>query len=184
MSALPREGKSTVVSNLATLFSMSGMRTLVVDADIVSPKLTKTFAPDATVGLIDAIKDSQQVKKYVISAKTAPFDLLPATGLIANSTDVLHPEQMQVLLNDLFQAYDLVIFDVPQANPLVDGLALSPLFDALVIVAEWGRTSIDLLSEMLRSLRMANTSILGVVMTKVDDGSVGSYGECVTANYS
>jgi capsular exopolysaccharide synthesis family protein len=183
-SALPREGKSTVVSNLATLFSMSGMRTLVVDADIVNPKLTKTFAPDATVGLIDAIKDRQHVKKYVISANTAPFDLLPATGQIANSTDVLHPEQMQVLLKDLFQAYDLVIFDVPPANPLVDGLALSALFDALVIVAEWGRTPIDVLSEMLRSLRMANTSILGVVMTKVDDGSVDGYGKHLTGHYS
>jgi capsular exopolysaccharide synthesis family protein len=174
-SALPREGKSTVVSNLATLFSMSGMRTLVVDADIVNPKLTRTFAPDATVGLIDAIKDRQQVKRYVISANTAPFDLLPATGQIANSMDVLHPEQMQVLLKDLYQAYDLVIFDVPPANSLIDGLALSPLFDALVIVAEWGRTPIQALSEMLRPLRMANASILGVVMTKVDDGSVGGY---------
>src|SRR5215813_5698570 len=131
------------------------------------------------VGLIDAIKDRQQAKRYVISANTAPFDLLPATGQIANFTDVLYPEQMQMLLKDLFQAYDLVIFDVPPANPLVDGLALSALFDALVIVAEWGRTPVDLLSEMLRSLRIVKTLILGVIMTKVDDGSVSSYSKHV-----
>jgi len=84
-----------------------------------------------------------------------------------------------MLLKDLFQAYDLVIFDVPPANPLVDGLALSALFDALVIVAEWGRTPVDLLSEMLRSLRIVKTLILGVIMTKVDDGSVSSYSKHV-----
>jgi len=79
-SALPGEGKSTVVSNLATLFSMSGIRTLVVDADIVDPKLTKTFVPDATVGLIDAIKDRQQAKRYVISATPHHLTYCPPRG--------------------------------------------------------------------------------------------------------
>jgi capsular exopolysaccharide synthesis family protein len=182
-SALPREGKSTVVSNLAILFSMSGMRTLVVDADIFSPKLSAAFAPDATVGLIDAVKNREQAEQYIVPARTAPFDLLPTTGKIANSNDVLGSEHMQVLLKDLLQAYEIVIFDVPPANPVADGLALSPLLDAVVVVAEWGKTSLDLLSEMLHSLRMAKTSILGVIMTKVDDGSVSGYGKHVAPYY-
>jgi capsular exopolysaccharide synthesis family protein len=176
-SALHQEGKSTVVSNLATLFSISGMRTLVVDADISNPKLTRSFAPDATAGLIDAIQNREQVRQYIVPARTARFDLLPATTKIANSNDVLGSEHMQVLLKDLFQAYDIIIIDVPPASPNVDGLALSPLLDAVVIVAEWGRTPLDLLSEMLRFLRMAKTSILGVIMTKVDDRLVSCSGE-------
>jgi capsular exopolysaccharide synthesis family protein len=174
-SVLPKEGKSTVVSNLATLFSTSGMRTLVVDADIFSPKLTETFAPDARAGLIDAVKNREQAEHYIVPASTAPFDLLPATGKIANSTDVLGFEHMQVLLKDLLLAYDIIIFDVPPANPIVDGLALSHVLDAVVVIAEWGRTPLDLLSEMVRSLRMAKISILGVIMTKVDDAAASGY---------
>ena len=33
-SAIPNEGKSTVTANLATIFAVSGSRTLVVDADL------------------------------------------------------------------------------------------------------------------------------------------------------
>lgn len=168
-SALPKEGKSTVVSNLAMLFSMSGLRTLVVDANIVNPTLTKLFVPDATAGLIDTVQHCEQVKEYVVIAGNTPFDLLPATE---NRNNILGSEHMQLLLRDFFQAYDIIIFDVPPANQIVDWFSLSPLLDAMVVVAEWGMTPLNLLSETLRSLRIAKTCILGVILTKVDDGSV------------
>jgi capsular exopolysaccharide synthesis family protein len=180
-STLPKEGKSTVASNLATLFSMAGMRTLVVDADIFNPTLTKTFVPGAAPGLIDAVQNHEEIKKYIVPARTTPFDLLPAIG---SSSDVLGSEHMQVLLKDIFKAYDLVIFDVPPANPIVDWLAFIPLLEAVVIVAEWGRTPLDLLSEMLRSLRMTKTFVLGVIMNKVEDGSVIEHNNHVARYYS
>jgi len=184
-SALPKEGKSTVASNLATLFSMSGMRTLVVDADICNSTLTKNFAPNSTAGLIEAVKDREQLKHCIVPAKTTSFDLLPAvTGPIANSNDILGSEEMQVLLRDLFQSYDIIVVDLPPLNPVVDGLAISPLLDGVVVVTEWGKTPLDLISEMLRSLRMAKASILGVVMTKVDEGSQEGYGKSGAGYYS
>jgi capsular exopolysaccharide synthesis family protein len=180
-SALPQEGKSTVVSNLAILFSRSGMRTLVVDTDIFNSKLTKVFAPEATTGLINIVQNCDQVREYIVHAGTAPFDLLPVTG---NSNDILSSEHMQSLLKGVFQAYDIVIFDVPPANPVVDWLAFSPLLDAVVVVAEWGRTPLDLLSETLHSLRMTKAPILGVIMTKVDDESVIGYSNHMAWYYS
>lgn len=179
-STLPKEGKSTVASNLATLFSMSGMRTLVVDADVLNLTLTKAFAPDATAGLIDPVQNREEIKKYIVPAGTTPFDLLPATG---SSNNVLGSEHMQVLLRDIFKAYDIVIFDVPPANPIVDWLAFIPLLDAVVVVAEWGRTPLDLLSEMLRSLRMTKTFILGVIVTKVENGPVIGHSKHMVARY-
>ena len=184
-SALPKEGKSTVASNLATLFSMSGVRTLVVDADICNSTLTKNFAPNSTAGLIEAVKDREQLKHCIVPAKTTSFDLLPAvTGPIANSNDILGSEEMQVLLRDLFQSYDFIVVDLPPLNPVVDGLAISPLLDGVVVVTEWGKTPLDLISEMLRSLRMAKAFILGVVMTKVDEGSYEGYGKSGASYYS
>jgi len=69
-------------------------------------------------------------------------------------------------------------------NPVVDGLAISPLLDGVVVVTEWGKTPLDLISEMLRSLRMAKAFILGVVMTKVDEGSYEGYGKSGASYYS
>ena len=157
------------------------MRTLVVDTDIFNSKLTKVFAPEATTGLINIVQNCDQVREYIVHAGTAPFDLLPVTG---NSNDILSSEHMQSLLKGVFQAYDIVIFDVPPANPVVDWLAFSPLLDAVVVVAEWGRTPLDLLSETLHSLRMTKAPILGVIMTKVDDESVIGYSNHMAWYYS
>jgi Mrp family chromosome partitioning ATPase len=159
---------------------MSGMRTLVIDADIFNSKLTKVFAPDAATRLIDPVQNCEQVKECIVPAGTAPFDLLPATK---NSNDILSSQHMQSLLKSVFQAYDIVIVDVPPANPMVDWLAFSHLLDAVVVVAEWGRTPLDLLSEMLRTLRMTKALILGVIMTKVEDGAVIGHSKHVARYY-
>jgi succinoglycan biosynthesis transport protein ExoP len=160
---------------------MSGMRTLVVDADIFNSKITKVFAPDASTGLMDPVQNCEQVKEYIVPAGTARFDLLPATR---NSNDILSSEHTQSLLKGVFQAYDIVIVDIPPSNPMVDWLAFSPLLDAVVVVAEWGRTPRDLLSEMLRSLRMTKALILGIIMTKVEEGSVIGHSKPVARYYS
>ena len=168
-SALSGEGKSTVVGNLATLFSMSGMRTLVVDADFLNPTLTEAFAPDAAAGLIDAVQEGKNIEEHIVCATNGSFDLLPA---IRDFNDVLGLEPMQVMLKDVFRTYDIIVFDIPPANPCVDWLAFSPLLDAVAVVAEWGRTPVDLVSEMLHPLWMAKIPVLGVIMTKVDDGFI------------
>jgi capsular exopolysaccharide synthesis family protein len=176
-SSMPREGKSTVASNLAALFSRSGSRTLVIDADTYKSTLTKHFAPEATTGLIEAVEDPTQAKRGIVPAKGGGFDLLPAAnGPMANSADILGSAKMRALLQDLLQSYDIIVVDLPPLKSVVDGLAISPLLDGVVLVGEWAATPIDLLSEMSRSLRSAKATLLGVVMTKVEGEARPTYG--------
>jgi capsular exopolysaccharide synthesis family protein len=174
-SALPGEGKSTVASNLAALFSKSGLRTLIVDADTYNSTLTKRFASGKTSGLIDALGNISLVAQCIVQIEY--FDLLPAVaGPIANSNDMLGSNEMQELLASLSQLYDVIIVDLPPLKPAADARAISPLLDSVIVVAEWGRTPLKLLSEVSRSLRNAKASILGVVMTKVDESALYAYG--------
>jgi capsular exopolysaccharide synthesis family protein len=175
-SALPREGKSTIASNLATLFSMSGSRILVIDADLYSSTLSKKLAPASTGGLLQALREPAIAKQQIISPKDAGFDLLPAVAdPIVNSSDILASEYMQILLESLGESYDLIIFDLPPMKPMVDGLVISALLDGVILVVEWGQTPVELVAEIARSLHMAKASVLGIVMTKVDAGPAKPY---------
>jgi capsular exopolysaccharide synthesis family protein len=179
-SALPKEGKSTVASNLATLFSMSGSRTLVIDADLYRSTLTKRFAPHSTVGLIEALQepDPELIKQRVVQAGAASFDLLPAVPKpIVNSTEILGSHRMQALLQALYQSYDVVIFDLPPLGPVVDTMAISHHLDGIVVVIEWGGTSVDTVVEVSRSLRASKAPILGAALTKVDANAIDHYGK-------
>jgi capsular exopolysaccharide synthesis family protein len=171
-SALPKEGKSTLVSNLATLFSMSGSRILVIDADLYHSILSKRFAPESTGGLVEALRKPTQTKRQIVSPKNTRFDILPVVSEpLLNSSDLLASEAMQMVLATLDQTYDLILVDLPPLKSVVDGLAISTLLDGVVLVVEWGKTPLELLADTVRSLQMAQASVLGIVITKVDNGA-------------
>ena len=182
-SALPSEGKTTICSNLATLFAMSGLRTLLVDGDLRNASLTRALAPTAEFGLIDAISGSAELSQCIVRANESGLDLLPAFGNTPTpySDDILGSEGAQSLLRDLQTTYDFILLELPPLTASLDGLAIGSLLDCTVLVAEYGKTPVPLLSEALHLLRNAQAEILGVALNKVDMSTV-HYGD-VAASY-
>lgn len=168
MSSRPGEGKSTITGNLAELFASTGVRTLLVDADVHNSTLSRSLAPEAAGGLVEVLNGSAEVGSCTVQLN-AWLHILPATSKkpVPNSSDLLGSEKMRLLLNNLGETYDIVIVDLPALNALADGLAISSLLDSVILLAEWGETPLRLLEETAYTLRAAHASVLGVVITKV-----------------
>jgi polysaccharide biosynthesis transport protein len=184
-SALPNEGKTTITANLATLFAMSGVRTLLVDGDLRNARLSHLLAPDAKKGLMDAVSGKAKVENCIVRAKESGLDLLPvADGLQAAtySDEIFGSKKMRDLIDRLQKSYDIIIFEMPPLTASLDGLTISSMLDSTVLVAEWGKTPMPILSEVVRLMRRARTEILGVALNKVDTSTM-QYGDVVT-NYS
>jgi polysaccharide biosynthesis transport protein len=76
--------------------------------------------------------------------------------------------KMQVLLAALRDRYDVVIADLPPVNPVIDAAAIGALLDGVVLVAEWGKTPMDVLTGAAGVLFTAQANVLGVALNKVD----------------
>lgn len=163
VSGLPSDGKSSFASNLAALYAMSGARTLVIDADIHNSVLSDglVLTPNATV---EKGKGGRAVAPLVVPAANAIFEVLPSK--VADARNILAPRNMSVLLAEL-QTYDMIIVDLPPLTCGSDRLAASPLFDGVILVAEWGRTPLDLFGELVKTMHASRTAIVGAVMTNV-----------------
>lgn len=151
--------KSSVVSNLATLYSMSGLKTLVIDADVHHPALT-------TMLLGNGVHESpgqEPVRLNIVHAPGRPFDMLPSS--VVDARNLLAPRTMQAFLSELV-SYDIVIVDLPTLASGDDRLAVSSALDGVFMIAEWGKTHIETLRELLRTLQANRTTILGVLLTK------------------
>jgi capsular exopolysaccharide synthesis family protein len=172
-SAMPGEGKTTIAANLATLFAASGVRTLLVDGDVRRATLSRSLAPDAELGLVEAMHGVAALADCVVRIEDQGFDLLPISGMHQSATPEDAPAfgQAELLLEDMQKAYDFIIFEMPPLSASLDGVTMSAMVDATILVAEWGQTPVPMVSESVHLLRNAGATIAGVVINKVDTAS-------------
>jgi capsular exopolysaccharide synthesis family protein len=169
-SSMPREGKSMISGNLATLYALSSGRTLIIDADIHNATLSRHYAPGAAVGLLEVVAGIAELDRAIVKGAGFVPDILPIAVKEAApvSYEQLASEKMQTLLHALRERYDMVIMDLPPVHPIVDSVAIAALLDGVVLAAECGRTPIDLVAEVRSILYTAQANVLGVVITKAD----------------
>lgn len=162
--------KSSVVSNLATLYSMSGLKTLVIDADVRRSAITTRLLGRSVIPAEDC---QDPVRHNIIRALGRRFDVLSSSVVDAKS--LLVPRNMQAFLSEVsagdpaayeLAAYDIVIVDLPTLESGPDDLIVGSVLDGVVVVAEWGKTHVDTLRELVRTQQASKTQIIGVLLTK------------------
>lgn len=185
VSLLPEEGKSTISANLALLLASIGGRTLLIDADIRHPMLSRVMAPDANIGLVDVLLRSGNLQDTIHYDGRSGLHMLPVGSVqnIPNSADLLSSQAFVKLLDAAREYYDYVVVDLPPIAPVVDARAVSGLVDAFVFVVQWGRIPRQFLRNVLRSEDRISDKALGVVLNKVDMDKLKLYRTSDSSEY-
>ena len=171
VSALPGEGKTTVAASLADFLARSGNRTLLIDADLRNPSLSKMLGYVDAPGLLDVVANQTPFDDLVITDSKHKFDFLPSATRIkpSNSSDILSSPAMKALLKSVKSTYDYVIIDLPPILPVVDVKATAHLFEAFLLVVEWGATSTDEVVKAVGTSSIVTERLLGAVLNKADE---------------
>ena len=82
---------------------------------------------------------------------------------------MLNSQPMRQMLKNAKNAYDYVLVDLPPILPVVDVKAVAHLFDAFVLVVEWGSTSSDEILKAVASSPILSERLLGAVLNKADE---------------
>jgi succinoglycan biosynthesis transport protein ExoP len=170
VSALPGEGKTTVAASFAAFVAKSGARALLVDGDLRNPSMTRTLGYANAPGLLNMVADKCDFDSLVITDSKFQFDFLPSSTKVKplNSSDILNSTPMKDMLRTAKSDYDYILVDLPPILPVVDVTAAAHLFDAFVLVVEWGGTSTDEILKAVKASRILSERLLGVVLNKAD----------------
>jgi succinoglycan biosynthesis transport protein ExoP len=177
VSSNPGEGKTTIAINLAAHFALrSTTRVLVIDADFHRQSLTKRVAPDARVGLKEALGEPTALAKFVVRKERLNLDALPCPvpDGVPNAAELLGTVQMEQLIEVAREAYDLVIIEAPPIAAVVDYKMIARHCNGFIFVIEWGKTSQRLVLECLSDASAVLDRVLCVVLNKVDPSALRS----------
>lgn len=175
-SSVPSEGKSTVACNAAVALARAGSRVLLVDADLRRGTQHKLFSVSNEPGLSAYLQGGTDTVDSMVSATDIDnLTLMPSGAPMQNPISFLHAERFHALLRDLRGWYEYIILDLPPVRSAADALIVSPLADAVILVAAASQTRKDDLTTTKRMLRSVKSKLCGCVLTKSSVRSGGYY---------
>lgn len=185
ISALPNEGKTTLSKNFASFLAHLGATTLLIDGDLRHAGLTSSIAGHADLGILEAIRGDCALRDVLLLEPDSGLLVLPAVirRPLHHPGEVLFSPGMRGLLTEVGKDFDYVIVDLPPLGPVVDVRAAASVFNAFVMVVEWGRTVRPMVQSILGSDELLYNKCIGIVYNKVQMNKIGRYESYSSKDY-
>ena len=160
------EGRSYVAANLAVVFSQLGARTLLVDADLRSPRQHRIFGLPEGHGLSALLAGrGEHTATYPVPG-LARMSVLPAGPLPPNPQELLSRPVFNSFLKDLQNIYDVVIIDTPPARHFADAQSVTFRAGDALVVARKDHTPVSATSKTIRELAGTGARVVGTVVNE------------------
>lgn len=173
-SAIPSEGKSTTVANLAIVMGQDDKHILLIDCDMRKPVIHRRFGL-LNRGLSNCFAEDLPLKE-VIQADVFPnLDVVTSGPVPPNPAELLGSKKMKALLQEAAEAYDYVFLDMPPVLAVTDAALMSSQVDGTVIILGSGDIGPDEGKQAKSLLEKVHANILGVILNKVPQHHKSGY---------
>ena len=174
-SALPKEGKTATLANMAVAFSQLNEKVLVVDADLRKPRLHRIFKVKNIGGLSGYLTGKVSIEDAVQKTNVENIWLIPSGPIPPNPSELLNSDKMKGMMDELKRGYDVVMLDTAPMLAVVDGVIISSLGDSTVFIIQAGKTTRKPFLQAVEELKRAKAKVIGVVFNEVKAKGEGYY---------
>jgi tyrosine-protein kinase Etk/Wzc len=173
-SCSPKEGKTTIAANLGCTYARADTRTIVIGADLRHPQLQKSFDISQKTGLTNLLVGDAKKEEVICPSGIDNLSVIPAGYLPPDPAELLESDRMRNLISELKEEFEMVIIDSPPLMSCADGFLLGSMVDGVALVLELGGTPREYLLQTIGSFKVAEATLVGVVVNKVKER--GRYG--------
>ena len=171
----PSEGKTLISTNMAIAMAQSGLKTLLIDADLRRPRVHKAFRiENSDHGLASLLDGTSKLDQAVHHTEVQNLDMISCGPIPPDPSERLHSTHFAALIEELLERYDRVIFDSPPLGAVSDALILSHRVEAVILVTKYGQTRRELLRRSIEQLETIGAPFMGCVLNNIDS-SIGAY---------
>ncbi|MFV0295147.1 MAG: GumC family protein [Hyphomicrobiaceae bacterium] len=160
------EGRTTIVYGLAETFAEDGLTTVLIDACIEDPRITKDARAGGT-GLSDILLGTSDIKSSLLPHPCKQADVIPiglSTRQLRSLTGPSAGDAWAGLIAQLKNSYDRVLIDL--SVPSAERLAAHTGLENIVVVAEYGRTPREAVSDTVNYFESRSLPVAGILINK------------------
>lgn len=176
-STISGEGKTFCSINLASVFSLSGKKTLILGSDLRKPKIFNDFNVVNDIGLSTYLIGKASLDDVVQQTEFDNLDLITSGPIPPNPAELLESATMKELITELRTRYETIIIDTPPIGLVSDAVFCLQLADAGIFVLRQGYTpkgALNTLNDVTKSTGIKNISLL-VNDVDLEQRSYGRY---------
>lgn len=174
-SALPKEGKTATVANMAVAFSQLEQRVLLVDSDLRKPRLHRLFKVKNIGGLSGYLTGKISIDAAVQRTNIENIWLIPSGPIPPNPAELLNSNKMREMMEELKKGFDVLLLDSPPVLLVVDPVIIASLADSTVCIIQAGKTTRKPFLRAVDELRHAKAKIIGVLFNEAKAKGEGYY---------
>ena len=174
-SALPQEGKTATVTNMAVSFAQLEEKVLVVDADLRKPRMHRIFKVRNVGGLSGYLTGKVSLEEAIKETAIKNIWLLPSGPHPPNPAELLNSRKMKEMMEEVKKRFDVVLVDTPPVLAVIDPVITSSLSDSAVFIIQAGKTTQKPFVRAVEELRRAKSVIMGVIFNESKPRREGYY---------
>lgn len=175
-SSISGEGKTFCSINIASVFALSGKRTILVGLDLRKPKIFDDFAITNDVGVVNYLLGQNNLEEIVQTTRFDNMHVITSGPIPPNPAELIISEEMKTLIDELRANYDYIILDTPPLGLVADALELSQFVDASIYVIRQGKTKKGMLNHINDKYKKGEIKNLSFVLNDYRHKSQYGYG--------
>src|SRR3989454_2969691 len=139
-STIPSEGKSLLASNIAVVNAQTGLKTLLVDADLRRPSVHKAFQLHSPIGLSAYLTEEiTRFDECIHSTEVPNLDVVCCGSIPSSPSELIGSKRMMQFLQEVRLRYDRIVLDCAPVSAVSDPLVLAAKSDGVLFVTKFNK---------------------------------------------
>jgi len=174
-STSPREGKSTVSTNLGIVFANANEKTVILEADMRRPRLAHTLGVEGKEGLSTFLTGASDLDAVIKKTEIPNLFLIPSGPRPPNPAELLTSSKTRNMLTELKTRFDRIIIDSPPVLTVADPAIMANMAEGVIDVILSNALNIDIILKGRQRLYEAKAKIIGIILNNVNVKKEDSY---------
>ncbi|MBR6065767.1 MAG: polysaccharide biosynthesis tyrosine autokinase [Paludibacteraceae bacterium] len=172
------DGKTFLSTNLASLYAMTGKKTLLMDLDLRKPNIHTKLGLEGGDGASNFLIGDCDLSAAMETDTPFGFDFVRAGTIPPNPGELTHSDKLANTLKELREKYDYIVIDTSPIGLVPDAYAIIEQSDMCLFVIRCMQTNKSFCKQTLEQMRevVENVEKVQIVLSDIPTEGRHSYG--------